>query len=66
MQIHVNGQSKILQESITVSDLIHNYDLQDELVAVERNGDIVPKEQFITQFILDGDHIEIVRFVGGG
>lgn len=35
-------------------------------VAVERNGDIVPKAQYDTTVLQDGDCIEVVSFVGGG
>ena len=35
-------------------------------VAVERNGNIVPKAQYSATTLADGDVVEIVRFVGGG
>ncbi|MBQ4480578.1 MAG: sulfur carrier protein ThiS [Victivallales bacterium] len=35
-------------------------------LAVERNGDIVPKAQYAQTLLQDGDVVEIVRFVGGG
>ena len=35
-------------------------------IAVERNGDIVPKAQYAATVLKDGDSVEIVRFVGGG
>ena len=35
-------------------------------VAVERNGDIVPKSQYGTVVLADGDRVEVVSFVGGG
>ncbi|MBO4620787.1 MAG: sulfur carrier protein ThiS [Victivallales bacterium] len=35
-------------------------------LAVERNGEIVPKAQYAQTILQDGDAIEIVRFVGGG
>ena len=35
-------------------------------LAVERNGEIVPKAQYAQTVLQDGDTIEIVRFVGGG
>lgn len=35
-------------------------------VAVERNGDIVPKAGYQETVLRDGDTIEVVRFVGGG
>ena len=41
-----------------------NYDVKR--IAVERNGDIVPKAQYGETVLQDGDSIEIVSFVGGG
>ena len=42
----------------------HNY--RAELVAVECNGQIVPRAEFGTVVLKDGDELEIVSFVGGG
>ena len=41
-----------------------NYDIKR--IAVERNGDIVPKAQYGETVLRDGDSLEIVSFVGGG
>ena len=41
-----------------------NYDIKR--IAVERNGDIVPKAQYGETVLHDGDGIEVVSFVGGG
>ena len=41
-----------------------NYDRKR--IAVERNGDIVPKAQYGETVLRDGDNIEVVSFVGGG
>ena len=41
-----------------------NYDMKR--IAVERNGDIVPKAQYSETVLGDGDSLEVVSFVGGG
>ena len=41
-----------------------NYD--PRRVAVERNGDIVPKARYCETILADGDTVEVVSFVGGG
>ena len=41
-----------------------NYDMKR--IAVERNGDIVPKAQYGETVLQDGDSLEVVSFVGGG
>lgn len=42
----------------------HGYDLKR--VAVERNGEIVPKSEYASATLADGDSVEVVSFVGGG
>ena len=63
--IKINGMYYEIK-GISVSDyLIENgYDLNR--VAVELNGDILPKRDYETTYFNDGDSIEIVSFVGGG
>ena len=63
--VKVNGTeldiaSKTLAEYLATT----NYDMKR--IAVERNGDIVPKAQYGETVLCDGDNIEIVSFVGGG
>ena len=41
-----------------------NYDLRR--IAVERNGDIIPKAKYGETVLKDGDNVEVVSFVGGG
>jgi thiamine biosynthesis protein ThiS len=38
----------------------------EQRVAVELNESIVPKDQYTTTTLFEGDHLEVVRFVGGG
>lgn len=46
--------------------LLEELGLTGKRVALERNGDIVPRSQFPTQMLHDGDKLEIVVAVGGG
>lgn len=62
----VNGESRSIDEGCTIADLLADLDLRGRRVAVELNRDIVPKTEFASRAIRDGDHIEIVQFVGGG
>ena len=66
MQIIVNGESKELDEALTVSDLLRVLELSPKKIAVERNLAIVPKSAYGDTSVADGDRIEIVQFVGGG
>ncbi|XOT96649.1 sulfur carrier protein ThiS [Alcaligenes pakistanensis] len=66
MNITLNGQSKTLKNSDTVSTLIVELGYENKRIAVELNGDIVPKSQHASTAIKEGDTIEIVVAVGGG
>ncbi len=66
MQITVNGESKTVRDSMTVHDLLADLHLAPVRVAVEINEDLVPRKSFAQRGVRDGDHIEIVTFVGGG
>lgn len=66
MQIFLNGQDKSIESGITVKDLLSDLELEPIRVAVEINEDIVPRKTFSEIIVQDGDHIEIVTFVGGG
>ena len=50
----------------TIADLVRELDLVPEKVAVERNGEIVPRSKLAEAPLAEGDTLEIVHFVGGG
>ena len=50
----------------TVSEYLAASIYDPKRIAVERNGDIVPKSQYDAAILEDGDSLEIVSFVGGG
>lgn len=50
----------------TLSEYLACADYDPRRIAVERNGNIVPKAQYGETVLQDGDTVEIVRFVGGG
>ena len=65
--ITLNGESRQLAPSVTtLSALIDALALQGKRVAIERNGEIVPRSQHATTPLQDGDALEIVVAVGGG
>lgn len=66
MNITLNGQPKQLDTVRSVQDLVMHLGYQDKRIAVERNGDIVPKSQHAQAMLDEGDQIEIVVAVGGG
>lgn len=50
----------------TIAALVRELDLAPEKVAVERNGEIVPRSTLADAPLAEGDTLEIVHFVGGG
>lgn len=66
MQIKVNGEVREFDAPMTVATLAEVLGLKANQVAVEKNRAIVPKATYDTAVIMDGDEIEIVRFIGGG
>ena len=63
--IKVNGVSVDLAGK-TLAEYLETTDYHPKRIAVERNGDIVPKTQYSETVLQDGDVVEIVSFVGGG
>ncbi|MDR7102247.1 sulfur carrier protein ThiS [Croceicoccus sp. BE223] len=64
--ITVNGESRRAPAGSSIADLARLLELDPAKVAVERNGDIVPRSTLETVGLGDGDVLEIVHFVGGG
>lgn len=63
--IKVNGQEKDIS-GMTLTEYLKTTDYNLSRIAVERNGDLVPKSQYETVILCDGDLVEVVSFVGGG
>ncbi|WP_414675018.1 sulfur carrier protein ThiS [Limnobacter sp.] len=66
ISIAVNGQTQEVPEGFTISSLLERLELQGKRIAVEMNGDIVPKSQHAHTVLLAGAQLEIVVAVGGG
>jgi len=62
----INGQPHCFAAPLSVSRAIEQLALPNKRIALERNGEIVPRSQFDTVELADGDTIEIVVAVGGG
>ncbi len=50
----------------TIAEYLASTNYDPKRIAVERNGDIVPKSKYDDTILQDGDSVEIVSFVGGG
>ena len=66
LNLIINGEPRQFPQELTVSALIEHLGYSGKRIAVERNGEIVPKSQHATTALLSGDQLEIVVAVGGG
>jgi thiamine biosynthesis protein ThiS len=66
LKLTVNGEARHVPQGLTVAGLLAEIGLAERKVAVERNLEIVPRSQYATTALADGDAIEIVHFIGGG
>lgn len=66
IQLIINGQPERLERAPTVQALLEARELAGKRLAVERNGEIVPKGRHAETLLADGDRLEIVVAVGGG
>ena len=66
MHIQLNGEPYELADGASVADLIERLELAGRRVAVERNLDIVPRSQYASTVLNEGDQLEVVHAIGGG
>ena len=66
IQVTVNGAAQRFEQPLAVSALIEKMSLAGKKIAVERNGEIVPRSRHREILVEDGDRLEIVVAVGGG
>ncbi|MEG9861452.1 MAG: sulfur carrier protein ThiS [Parvularculales bacterium] len=66
LTITINGVEEVLEKSVTVQGLLHHLNLPDDKIAVEHNGEIIPRSTYSVTWLESGDNIEVVHFVGGG
>ena len=64
--ISVNGKTRTLGAELSLQDLLQDLGMTTGRIAVELNGNIVPRSQFSSQLIRNLDSIEIVQAIGGG
>ncbi len=63
--IRLNGEERDLAGRI-LAEYLAEAGFHPERVAVERNGQIIPRTEYEKTVFQEGDEVEVVRFVGGG
>lgn len=66
INISINGNMQQFDGLISILALIEHMQIGNKRIAIERNGEIVPRGQFAQQMLADGDKLEVVVAVGGG
>lgn len=66
LDVLLNGEPYQIAEGATVADLVEGLGRHPRTVAVERNGDLVPRARFAETRLETGDRLEVVHFVQGG
>jgi thiamine biosynthesis protein ThiS len=64
-KMQINGEARDIA-SRSVAELLAELSLDPRQVAIERNGEIIPRSRYAEQPIAEGDRIEVVAFIGGG
>ena len=63
--VKINGE-ELNMAGKTLAEYLASTNYDPKRIAVERNGDIVPKAKYGETILQDGDNVEVVSFVGGG
>lgn len=66
INVIINGEARAFEDRLAVAQLVERLGLSGKRIAIERNGEIVPRSEFGRHEIADGDRLEIVVAVGGG
>lgn len=66
ISVTINGDPRQFEAPLNCAELLDRLDLAGKRIALERNGEIVPRGRLADERLTDGDHLEIVVAVGGG
>lgn len=66
MFVTLNGKKQEIKEAMPLSRLLTEFKVPEKGVAIEVNGNIIPRSEFSNLRIREGDIIEMLRIVGGG
>ncbi len=66
ISVTINGERRQFEAPLNCVELLARLELAGKRVALERNGEIVPRGRHAEERLADGDRLEIVVAVGGG
>jgi thiamine biosynthesis protein ThiS len=66
MEFYINGEKRNVAKKMSIFELLHEFGLPKERIAIELNKEVIRKTEWHNVKIKEFDKIEIVHFVGGG
>lgn len=66
MNVEINGETKSVPDGLDVAALVRHLGLDPRMIVVERNRDILRRDELEGAPVAPGDRFELVHFVGGG
>ena len=66
MYVTINGNQTELDDDSSLQQLLQHLKIGEGRIAIELNGEIMPRSQFQQQLLSKGDRVEIVQAIGGG
>jgi len=66
MQIFLNGEIRQVENDCNITALIKELNLENKRLAVEVDQEIIPRSQFTTHLLAEGNKVEIIHAIGGG
>jgi len=66
LRLSINGADRRFAPPLTVQGLVGELGIEGKRVAIERNGEIIPRSRYADVVLADGDRLEVVVAVGGG
>ena len=66
INVVLNGESRTIEEEVTLDRMLDLFSLPRQRVAVELNRSVVRRDEWPETEVSDGDVIEVIHFVGGG
>ncbi len=64
--ITVNGEARRCAAGLTLPAVLESLGYRPQLVVVEFNGLILPRDRWAAQSVVESDQLEVVTIVGGG
>lgn len=66
MKVFINGETRDVEQKISLRELLEKLSLPNQRIAIELNKEVVRRKDWGNIQVKDADKIEIVHFVGGG